>query len=181
MAESSHEMDTPSEVIEKPLTPAALSTMYQKMCEDPLFANIPGKIELDMWGRILMSPATPYHGKLQARMARKLGALGGEVFTEPPIATSAGLLVPDVAWASPEFLSPQDEGKPFTHAPELCVEVASPSNSRKELSEKVAAYLAAGAVEAWIVLPRSKHFEFYGKDGPLPQTAFEVDLSEMFD
>jgi Uma2 family endonuclease len=181
MAESSHEMDTPSEVIEKPLTPAALSTMYQKMCEDPLFANIPGKIELDMWGRILMNPATPYHSKLQVRLARKLDVLGGEVYTEPPIATRAGLLVPDVAWASREIVSRQDEGKPFTRAPGLCIEVASPSNSRQELSEKVAAYLAAGAVEVWIVLPRSKRFEFYGRDGPLPQTAFEVDLSELFD
>jgi Uma2 family endonuclease len=181
MAESSNEMDTTSEVIDEPLTAAALSTMYQKMCEDPLFANIPGKIELDMWGRILMSPATPYHGKLQARMAHKLSALGGEVYTESPIATPAGLLVPDVAWASREFLSRQDEEKPFTRAPELCIEVAAPSNSRKELSEKVAAYLAAGAVEAWIVLPRSERFEFYGNDGPLLQTAFEVDLSRLFD
>ena len=181
MAESSSAMDTTSEVIDEPLTPAALGEMYRRMCEDPLFANIPGKIELDIWGRILMSPATPYHGKLQARLAHKLSALGGEVFTGPPIANSAGLLVPDVAWASPEFVSRQDEAMPFTRAPELCIEVASPSNSRKELNEKIAAYLAAGAVEAWIVLPQSKRFEFYGKDAPLPQTAFEVDLSELFD
>ncbi|MGH8636651.1 MAG: Uma2 family endonuclease [Burkholderiales bacterium] len=174
-------MDTTSEVIDEPLTYDALGEMYCKLCDDPLFANVPGKIELDVWGRILMSPATPYHGKLQARLARSLSALGGEAYTGPPIVTPAGLLVPDVAWASAQFVSRQDEEMPFTRAPELCIEVASPSNSRNALSEKIAAYLAAGAVEAWIVLSRSKRFEFYGKNGPLPQTAFEVDLSELFD
>ena len=41
----------------------------------------------------------------------------------------------------------------MTRAPELCIEVVSPSNSRKELREKVAAYLEAGAEEVWIRLP----------------------------
>ena len=36
-------------------------------------------------------------------------------------------------------------------APELCVEVLSPTNTPAEISEKVAAYLAAGAREVWVV------------------------------
>ena len=53
-----------SEIIEKPLTREELGSMYQRMCEDPYFANIPGKIELDLWGRIVMSPASTYHGMI---------------------------------------------------------------------------------------------------------------------
>ena len=70
---------------------------------------------------------------------------------------------------------------PFTSAPELCIEIASPSNSRKELNEKVAAYLATGAKEAWIVFPQSRRFEFYGKDGRMEQTSFAIDLTGLFD
>ena len=43
-------MSTTPEIIEKPLTREELSTMYRQICEDPFFVNIPGKIELDMWG-----------------------------------------------------------------------------------------------------------------------------------
>ena len=70
---------------------------------------------------------------------------------------------------------------PLTRAPELCIEVVAPSNSRKELSEKVAAYLATGALEAWIVYLRSKRFEHFSNDGPLEQMAFAIDLENLFD
>ena len=40
---------------------------------------------------------------------------------------------------------------PFPNAPELCVEVLSPSNTAVEIRDKVAAYLAAGAREVWVV------------------------------
>lgn len=174
-------MDQTSEVIDKPLTPEALGEMYRKMCEDPYFANVPGKLEVDTWGRIIMSPASTYHGKLQARLAQRLAVLQGQAYVELAIATSAGLFVPDVAWASAGFITTHGDETPFTRAPELCIEVASPSNSLKELNEKVAAYLATGAVEAWIVFPQSKRFEFYGKDGRLQGSSYPVALSGLFD
>lgn len=170
-----------SEIIERPLTGEELSRMYRQMCEDPCFANVPGKIELDMWGRVVMSPASPYHGLIQARLIQRLACLGGETIAEAPIVTSAGLLVPDVAWASREFVAVHSAEAPYTRAPELCIEVASPSNSRKELNEKVAAYLATGALEAWIVYPQSKRFEYFSSNGPVEQTAFAIDLANLFD
>jgi len=169
------------EIIEKPLTREELGSMYRRMCEDPYFANIPGKIELDMWGRIVMSPASPYHGMIQARLIERLARLGGQPIVEAAIVTSVGLLVTDVAWASTEFVSAHSAESPFTRAPELCIEVASPSNSRKELNEKVAAYLAAGAFEAWIVYPQSKRCEYFSNSGPLERTAFTIDFTNLFD
>lgn len=169
------------EVIDKPLTREALGERYRDLCADPRFANLPGKIELDTWGRILMSPATNYHGMLQARFAQRLAALGGEAFSEASVVTSIGLLVADLAWASADFMRAHGTETPFTQAPELCIEIASPSNSLKELHEKVDAYLAAGATEAWIVFPQSKRFEFFGKGGPVQRSAFTVDLAGLFD
>ncbi|HSA71392.1 MAG TPA: Uma2 family endonuclease, partial [Burkholderiales bacterium] len=67
------------------------------------------------------------------------------------------------------------------HAPELCIEVVSPSNSRQEMREKIEAYLATGAEEVWIVYPQSKRCEFYGRQGLLDRSSFDVDLSRLFD
>jgi Uma2 family endonuclease len=174
-------MNASSEVIVEPLTPEALGEKYRSMCEDPLYANVPGKLEIDPWGRVIMSPASTYHGKVQARLAQRLAALDGQAYVEVAIATSAGLFVPDVAWASTDFITRHRDETPFTVAPDLCIEVASPSNSLKELNEKAAAYLATGAAEAWIVFPQSRRFEFYGRDGRLQQTAFAIDLTGLFD
>jgi Uma2 family endonuclease len=118
---------------------------------------------------------------LQARLARRLPALLGEVFVEAGIATASGLFVPDVAWASLEFMATHGDETPFTQAPELCIEVASPSNSMKELNVKVAADLATGGVEAWVVFPQTRRFEFYGQEGRIEQTSFSIDLTGLFD
>ena len=169
------------EVIEAPLTRDTLAARYRELCADPFFANLPGKIELDNWGRIFMSPASNYHGLLQIRLGQRLAPLGGQAFAEASLVTSIGLLVADVAWASAEFMRAHGYETPFTQAPELCIEIASPSNSLKELREKVDAYLAAGAVEAWIVYPQSKRVEFSGRSGSMQRSSYAVDLSALFD
>ena len=170
-----------AEIIQAPLNDEALAARYRELCANPLLANLPGKIELDLWGRILMSPASNYHGVLQIRIGQRLAPLGGQAIAEASVVTSIGLLVADVAWASAEFMREHGTETPFTRGPELCIEIASPSNSVKELREKVAAYLAAGAVETWIVYPQSRRFEFFGKSGALERSGYAIDLSTLFD
>jgi Uma2 family endonuclease len=174
-------MGSMSEIIESPLSPSELAALYRQLCEDPRFENVPGKIELDVWGRILMSPANNQHAAIQGRLIRRLGALGGETLAEASVATRAGLLVADVAWLSAESFRSAGLQTPFMRAPELCVEVVSPSSSRKELDEKVVAYLEAGAVEVWIVYPQGKRIERFGRAGPLDRSQFEADLQGLFD
>ena len=65
-------------------------------------------------------------------------------------------------------------------APEISIEVVSPSNSVKELSEKTDAYLAAGAEEVWLIYPKSRRREFYGKQGLMGRSRYNVDLSDLF-
>jgi Uma2 family endonuclease len=169
------------ELIETPLTREELAERYRALCEDPCYANVPGKFELDIWGRILMTPPSFYHGAIQGRLSRVLAGLGGEIVLEAPVATALGLFVADVAWASTEFFTRHRDETAATSAPEICIEVVSPSNSVKELQEKVAAYLASGAQEAWIVYPQSKRCEFYAKQGLLQRSAYPVDLTGLFD
>lgn len=169
------------ELIEKPLSSEELAERYRALCDDPCFTNVPGKIELDVWGRVLMTPPSAYHGRIQGRLSQKLVALGGTTFVEAPIVTPAGLFLADVAWASAAFLSAHRSEISLTRAPEICIEVVSPSNSVKELEEKKSAYLAAGAEEVWIVYPKSKRCELYGSQGRKPESAYRIEFSGVFD
>ena len=175
-----HLMSKDPELIEAPLSADELAARYREMCEDVRFANIPGKVELDLWGRLLMTPASTYHGRVQGRLCQKLAGLGGEALIETGIATHLGLFVPDIAWASTQFISAHGGETPLTRAPEVCIEVVSPSNSVKEMEEKRTAYLAAGAKEVWIVYPQSKRWESYGPQGPLARSAYAIDWVGVF-
>ena len=169
------------ELLEKPLSADELGVRYRAICEDPCYANVPGKIELDLWGRMVMSPASSYHSALQAEIVTRLRMLPGQAFVELSILTPAGVLVADVAWASADFMAARGFETPYGRAPEICVEVTSPSNSRKEMREKIDAYLAAGAEEVWLVYPNSKRCEFFGKAGAMQRPAYRVDLAKLFD
>jgi len=120
-------MSDMQELIEKPLSPDELATRYRAMCDNPCFANVLGKVELDVWGRVLMTPPpSVYHGRVQANLTYKLKAvLGGHVITEAPIVTPTGVYIADLAWASPRFISAHSSESPLTRAPELCIEVVS--------------------------------------------------------
>ena len=168
------------ELIEAPLSTDELAERYREMCDDIRFRNIPGKVELDPWGRVLMTPASTYHSRIQGRLCQKLAVLGSETLVEPGIATATGLFVPDLAWASAQFMSAHAGETPLRRAPELCIEVLSPSNSRKEMEEKRAAYLAAGAQEVWLVYPKSKRCEVHGPRGVLPRSAYLIDWVSVF-
>jgi Uma2 family endonuclease len=175
-------MTAPQELIEAPLSPEELAAKYGELCDDPSFANVQGKIEIDLWGRLLMSPPPrPYHGRMQIKLSDKLAQLGGERTVEAAIATPLGLFVADLAWSSQKSPPGSEREPALMRAPEICIEVVSPSNSRKEMNEKIAAYLAAGAQEVWIVYPRSKRIEVHDKQGLIERSRFAVDLTDLFD
>jgi Uma2 family endonuclease len=131
----------------------ALALRWAEVCNDPTLRDLPYKIELNAFGTIEMSPANNRHARLQGRIAHELARQlsQGDVLAECPIFTDIGVRVPDVAWASNEFLARYGETTPFPQAPEICVEVRSPSNSDEELAMKTRAFLAAGAREVWVV------------------------------
>lgn len=131
----------------------ALALRWAELCADPLLRGLPGKIELNRYGVIEMSPASNRHGMRQAAIAHALTLQlpGGTSMVECSVATSDGVRVPDVAWASAEFLARHGDATPFPSAPEICVEVRSPSNTDAEMEFKTRLFLEAGAVEVWIV------------------------------
>ena len=126
---------------------------WQDVIHNSYLKDLPFKIELNRWGRIEMSPASNRHALLQSRLAQWVRtAIGkGETLTAASIQTSDGVRVPDVVWASDTFLAEHDFETPFSRAPNICVEIISPSDSRLEMLEKTLLYLEAGATEVWLV------------------------------
>ncbi len=126
---------------------------WTSVINNPLLKDLPFKIELNKWGKILMSPASNNHGRLQYEVGRRIDRHkgSGKVIMECSIQTSDGVKVADVAWASDAFIEQYGYTTPYIKAPEICVEITSPSNSKGEIEEKVQLYLAKGAHEVWVV------------------------------
>lgn len=130
-----------------------LAVKWRELINNPFFRDMPYKIELNKFGQILMSPASNRHGAFQYKVGREIERVknSGVVITECSILTGEGVRVADVAWASDEFIAEFGETTPYPKAPEICVEVKSPGNSRAEMEEKIRLYLEKGALEVWIV------------------------------
>jgi Uma2 family endonuclease len=135
------------------LSRAELRRRWQQLADNRVVAAIPCKVELNEKGAIEVSPPTVRHSLIQAFVTCELARQRpeGTTLTECTVETDIGMRVPDVAWASRELLEQHRNENEFRVAPELCVEVLSPTNTRIEMAEKTAAYLAAGAKEVWIV------------------------------
>ena len=148
------------------------------MVRDPLLEQIAYKLELNEKGSIEVTPASTRHAFLQAFLARELGTLSpdGTTFTQCPVETEIGVRVPDVAWASADFIARHGMTTPLPGAPEICIEVLSPSNSAVETRDKVAAYLAAGAREVWLV-QESGELEILTAEGRQPASWLGIKLA----
>jgi len=126
---------------------------WSQVINNPLFRNLPYKIEQNKDGRLLISPASNKHGIREYQVGRVIeqGRQGGKIIMECSIQTSEGVKVADVAWASDAFVAEYGDMTPYPRAPEICVEIVSPSNSNDEIRHKVDLYLAKGAAEVWVV------------------------------
>src|SRR6185436_11022345 len=119
-------------------------------------------------GQVIMNPpADPAHGGKQADLTVLLSRFAptGKVIVECPISTSEGVKVPDLVWVSKERFASIGGKSAFTAAPEICVEVLSPSNTRNEIEEKRRLYFEAGAAEVWLC-EREGRLRFFLKAAP---------------
>ena len=120
------------------------------------------------------------HSRSQGYVATELGKQlgGGSVLIELAILTDIGVRVPDVAWGSEAYIASQKGSTPATKAPEICVEVLSPSNSDIEIREKTRAYLAAGAEED-LDCTENGAWHVFNAQGEQGRTKFPVQLSDL--
>jgi Uma2 family endonuclease len=153
---------------------------WQEACEDPALRDLPYKIELNEWGQIVMSPAFNFHGILQAALIRGMARAreDGTIIAESSIQTAKGVKVADVSWASSSFCREFGIETPLENAPEVCIEIISPSNMAKEMEEKSELYFARCAQEVWLCDEQGV-LSFYNYIGAIPSSHLFPDLSRI--
>ena len=150
---------------------------YEKMPKEDLY-----RVDL-VRGMLVRSPRpAPLHGRLLARMARRLDeyvearglgvvlADAGAILARDPDTVRG----PDVAFYSPERIPETGYGGSFWGAPDLAVEILSPANRKGALREKLADYFAAGVRVVWVVDPRARTVAVHEAGGGV-RTLHEAD------
>jgi Uma2 family endonuclease len=85
------------------------------------------------------------------------------------------VLVPDAAFIHEDRLPvDRDERKFIPLPPDFAVEIMSPSNTRDDIAEKVALYLAAGVALVWVIDPERRTVAIHTPGLP-EQVAYEGD------
>jgi Uma2 family endonuclease len=115
-----------------------------------------------------MSPASNNHGLRQSDLVIRIHnkKQSGRIITECSIQTAEGVKVADVAWLSDEFIKEHGFKTPYNVAPEICVEVISPSNSKPQMKQKIDLYLNQGAKEVWLCNQKGE-ISYFSKDGEI--------------
>jgi len=151
----------------------------------------------------IMSPAGVIHGIICAELvieltrfvkANNLGIVVGPETGCVVERSPDSVLGVDVAYVSHERMKGVENLEKFLpFAPDLAVEVLSPTNTAQEMDEKVALYFAGGAGAVWVFNPRRRTVAAYTSpfdvrilgeqdvlDGGAVLQGFSLELSKLF-
>jgi Uma2 family endonuclease len=158
---------TPEFVRERPQT-RGRDRLAKLMTADELLRLSDDKAcyELRKGKLVMLTPATPKHGKVAMQIGRILANFViehdlGEVYAaetgfklaENPDTVRA----PDAAFVARDRIPPPDEQEGYwVLAPDLVVEVVSLHDRAKDLQTKVSEWLEAGVQLVWVVYPESQ-------------------------
>lgn len=144
---------------------------WEEVCNHRDLRDLPFRIETNRWGQIVMSPPHNDHSFAQSSIFELLRKKmrKGRMLQETVIDTADGNKVADATWMSEAFYKTHKGQPSFKCAPEICVEVRSPSNTMGELLEKKDLYFKAGAQEVWI-REQSGVMLFFDVDGKLDRS-----------
>ena len=159
-------------------TPAMNSTTWETILADRSLRDLPNKIETNRYDKIIMSPASNWHSDLQYEIAKQVEQrmTGGRVSVEFAIETADGIRVPDVIWISKARRALFGRTTALPIAPEICIEILSPSNCREEMLEKMTLYYAKGAQEVWLCDEQGVMEFFSALSAPQPTPASQLCL-----
>jgi Uma2 family endonuclease len=156
---------------------------WAEICEDKLLNSLPYRIETDRWGHIVMSPPPrSRHAEYQTEIAYQLRQRlqAGRSIAECPLDTSDGTKAVDVVWVSNQRRDSKPNDPVYLIAPEICVEVLSPSNSPDEIDFRKRLFFERGAVEFWLC-DGDGQMQFFDVAGPIPQSNLCSDFPKKLD
>ncbi|RMF81723.1 MAG: Uma2 family endonuclease [Chloroflexi bacterium] len=115
---------------------------------------------------VIMPPPTINHQRISGKLYQWLLSLAddGEVFYAP-VAFHLGdvdiIVEPDLVWLAPNTQCKSIDGKHFARAPELVIEILSPSTATRDKTEKLLLYEQYGTLEYWIVSEQTRSMDVY--------------------
>jgi Uma2 family endonuclease len=130
-----------------------IEQQWEALCNDQQINNLPYRIDLiNNEGSLLMVPHSNLHSDCQMEIAFLLKKLlpNGKPSVEFALNTGDRVYSIDVCWRSNEWLKKYPPTNITKVAPEICIEVHSPSNTGSEFIKKKNAYFKSGAIEFWI-------------------------------
>ena len=129
-----------------------------------------------------MAAAAIIHGKVGMNIILPLGSYVrenklGHLFTnETTFQLGDRVVKPDIAFVSTERL-PEDEFKGFPDAPDLAIEIVSPTDKHYDVTEKALAYLKAGTRLVWVLEPILKTVMVYRSETDFTLLNYQDTLS----
>ena len=118
---------------------------------------------------ITMAPPKFIHNRVVRRVNKAIESFLdksniGEAYAEAGYVLSRDPLTirePDVSFLSYERINKTDPDDYVERAPELAIEVVSPSDSAEDLETKVEQYFRAGAQQVWVLYPKTKRVHVF--------------------
>jgi Uma2 family endonuclease len=130
------------------------------------------------------------HSRIASKVFKAIQALlaksaFGEALVEACYVLSRDPLTvrqPDVSVLSTERIQSTAPDDYFEGAPELAVEVVSPSDSAEDLEIKVEQYLQSGAKQVWVLYPKTKRLHLFrpGNQLRVLDETKTLDAAEFF-
>lgn len=153
-------------------------------------------------GRLVREPQPgDQHGEIGAELTAilvnylaehrvgRIRTASGYVLRRAPLVIRA----PDVSFVRENRLPREKQSELFEGAPDLAIEIVSPSNSASDLQEKIAEYLEAGTQLVWVIYPRTRSVAVHQPNGevrvlgsneiliaPSLLPGFEVPIARFF-
>ncbi len=119
-----------------------------------------------------LPPAKSGHAKVAKKIFKLLlgieEAASGQAFSEAGYKLSdhpATWIQPDVSFLSNDRAFATKDGQYFSKAPELAVEVVSPSEKARHLQRKVNLFLEGGSRAVWVIYPEIRSVVVHAPDG----------------
>jgi Uma2 family endonuclease len=172
--------------IAPPPPPTKLLTYEDYMAEE----EINRRYDILDGARIYMTNPTRNHQRILRNIANGMEVYKNSTHRGEVIIAACDVLItrvplrtrqPDVLFMSNERLAlnpPPDNPAPLDPAPELVVEILSPSDTRGVLAGKLRDYASVGVQECWVVSPSLRTVEVLLCDGQTWQTAATYDAGE---
>ena len=168
-------VDDATALVEHPLAADVLAARWQALIVDE---SSPEFFELNQYGELILSPAPANRHEVVASevMMALQTQLGRQASAAVSIHTDRGIRRPDAVWMPLARWVEAQFADPLPFAPDICVEVLSPSNSNAEITMKIGAYLRAGAKEV-IVIGTDGTIQFWSGEGRRQTSAFNLVLA----